>query len=76
MVLAKIKALIASQLSLDQSSITLKTRFKEDLGLDSLDALELITEVEKIFNISISDITMQNFKKVEDIVLYIEKNLS
>ncbi|MFB0638131.1 acyl carrier protein [Candidatus Phytoplasma solani] len=76
MVLAKIKALIVSQLSLDQSSITLKTRFKEDLGLDSLDALELITEVEKIFNISISDITMQNFKKVEDIVLYIEKNLS
>ncbi|WP_349401866.1 acyl carrier protein [Candidatus Phytoplasma solani] len=76
MILEKIKNLMVTQLSLEPNSITYKTRFKEDLGLDSLDALELIIEIEKIFNISISDATLQNFKTVEDIVIYIEKNLS
>ncbi|AGL90707.1 Acyl carrier protein (ACP) [Candidatus Phytoplasma australiense] len=76
MVLEKIKTLMVNQLSLDSQSITLKTRFREDLGLDSLDALELMMELEKIFNVSISDTTLQNFKTVEDVVLYIEKNLA
>ncbi|AOF55019.1 acyl carrier protein [Hydrangea phyllody phytoplasma] len=74
MVFEKIKALIATQLSLDASTITLDTRFKEDLGLDSLDALELVMEVEKTFQINISDATLQNFKTVQDIVFYITKN--
>ncbi|WP_024563410.1 acyl carrier protein [Candidatus Phytoplasma tritici] len=74
MVLEKIKALIATQLSLDTSTITLDTRFREDLGLDSLDALELVMEVEKTFQINISDATLQNFKTVQDIVFYITKN--
>ncbi|MBS2126533.1 acyl carrier protein ['Fragaria x ananassa' phyllody phytoplasma] len=76
MILEKIKILIANQLSLEPNIITLKTRFKEDLGLDSLDALELVMEVEKIFNISISDVVLQNFKTVEDIVVYITNNNS
>ncbi|MGL9687582.1 MAG: acyl carrier protein [Candidatus Phytoplasma sp. TWB_XP] len=74
MVFEKIKDLIATQLSLDASTITLDTRFKEDLGLDSLDALELVMEVEKTFQINISDATLQNFKTVQDIVFYITKN--
>ncbi|WP_227807135.1 acyl carrier protein [Mulberry dwarf phytoplasma] len=74
MVFEKIKALIATQLSLDASTITLDTSFKEDLGLDSLDALELVMEVEKTFQINISDATLQNFKTVQDIVFYITKN--
>ncbi|QBF24085.1 acyl carrier protein ['Catharanthus roseus' aster yellows phytoplasma] len=74
MVFEKIKALIATQLSLDASTITLDTRFKEDLGLDSLDALELVMEVERTFQINISDATLQNFKTVQDIVFYITKN--
>ncbi|GAK73567.1 MAG: acyl carrier protein [Candidatus Phytoplasma asteris] len=74
MVFEKIKALIATQLSLDASTITLDTCFKEDLGLDSLDALELVMEVEKTFQINISDATLQNFKTVQDIVFYITKN--
>ncbi|MBT1576782.1 acyl carrier protein ['Elaeagnus angustifolia' witches'-broom phytoplasma] len=74
MVFEKIKALISTQLSLDTSTITLDTRFKEDLGLDSLDALELVMEVEKTFQINISDVILQNFKTVQDIVFYITKN--
>ncbi|WP_341833607.1 Acyl carrier protein [Candidatus Phytoplasma asteris] len=76
MVFEKIKDLIATQLSLDTSTITLDTRFKEDLGLDSLDALELVMEAEKTFQINISDATLQNFKTVQDIVFYITKNTS
>ncbi|ABC65774.1 acyl carrier protein [Aster yellows witches'-broom phytoplasma AYWB] len=76
MIFEKIKDLIATQLSLDTSTITLDTRFKEDLGLDSLDALELVMEAEKTFQINISDATLQNFKTVQDIVFYITKNTS
>ena len=52
--------------SIDQN-ITLESRLVEDLGVDSLDIIESITELEEIFNIEIPDIVMRA-KTVADIV--------
>lgn len=49
---------------------------KEDLALDSFDAVELVIELEQIFDLKISDEAMQQFKIVKDIVNYVESNLS
>lgn len=51
--LEKIAAMLSDQLNVDESSITLDTRFKEDLGADSLDLFELVMNLEEEYNIEI-----------------------
>ena len=43
----------------------------EDLGLDSLDKLCLIFEIEELFNVAIPDVTMSQIKCAADILAYV-----
>lgn len=69
----KVKALIAKELSIDENKIKLDSKLSEDLGADSLDAVELIMAIEDEFNVQVSDEAAQNIRKVSDIVDYLEK---
>lgn len=69
----KVKALIAKELSVDENKIKLDSKLSEDLGADSLDAVELIMAIEDEFNVQVSDEAAQNIRKVSDIVDYLEK---
>ena len=51
--LEKIKALLAEELGVNEDEITETTSFKEDLGADSLDLFELVTNLEEEYNIEI-----------------------
>lgn len=48
--------------------ILLETELDYDLGLDSLDMVEITMELEERFNISIEDEEIANVKTVSDIV--------
>ena len=74
MVFEKVKELIAEQLDVDASKITMDTDFMKDLEADSLDAVEIILGVEDEYGIEIPDEAAENFTKVGDIVNYIEAN--
>ena len=74
MVFDKIKELIAEQLDVDASTITMETDFMKDLEADSLDAVEIILGVEDEYGIEIPDEVAENFTKVGDIVKYVEEN--
>ena len=51
MILEKLQTLIADQLGVDGNSITMDTNFEEDLGVDSLDIVELSMALEEEFDI-------------------------
>mmetsp|Transcript_48697 Transcript_48697/g.103921 ORF Transcript_48697/g.103921 Transcript_48697/m.103921 type:complete len:125 (-) Transcript_48697:660-1034(-) len=51
----KVKSIIAEQLGVDIASVTPEASFTEDLGADSLDAVELIMAIEEAFDIEIPD---------------------
>ena len=70
----KIKSIISDELNIDQSKITKEANIREDLGADSLDAVEVIMALEDEFGITIDDDTAQSFKTVGDLVDYVEKN--
>lgn len=50
---SKLQQIIADVLSVDVDEITRETRFKEDLGADSLDVFQIIMGVEEEFDIQI-----------------------
>ena len=51
--LDQIKELLANSLSIDADSITEASSFSEDLGIDSLDIVELLMSVEEEFGVNI-----------------------
>ena len=50
-----------------------ESKLKDDLGLDSLDAMELNMALEEKFDLTISDEELINFITVQDIVKYIDE---
>ena len=51
----KVKGIIAEQLGVELDSVTPGASFTEDLGADSLDAVELIMAIEEAFDIEIPE---------------------
>ena len=71
---AKVKAIIADKLGIENSEVNESSSFTNDLGADSLDTVELIMEFEKVFGISISDEAAEKITTVGDAIAYIEQN--
>ena len=58
MILEKLRSLIADQLGVDSSNITMDTNFEEDLGVDSLDIVELSMALEEEFGVSAAPVAV------------------
>ncbi len=71
----KVKKIIVDQLRVDENLVTMDSNIQEDLGADSLDAVELIMALEEEFGIDVQDDEAEKFKTVGDVVRYIEKRL-
>ncbi|MGL2848348.1 acyl carrier protein [Helicobacter pylori] len=70
-----IQAVIAEQLEIDASQVTPEAKLVKDLGVDSLDIVELIMALEERFGIEISDEQAEKIVNVGDVMRYIEKQL-
>jgi acyl carrier protein len=71
MAFEKVKAIIAEELGIEEDKILLDSDLSEDLGADSLDAIELIMAVEESFDIEIPDSEATKIKLVSDIVNFL-----
>lgn len=69
----RVKKIIANQLGIDEAKIKPNTRILEDLQADSLDMIEMITELESEFDISISDDEIATLKTIQDVVDFCNK---
>jgi acyl carrier protein len=74
-VFQKVKEIIVDQLGVDESQVTLKASFVEDLGADSLDTVELVMALEDEFDIEIPDEDAEKIVTVEDAVNYIKDRI-
>ena len=74
MIFDKVKVIIAEELGVELSEISMDTHITNDLGADSLDAVELIMSIEDSFEVEIPDEELQNVQVVSDIVEFLENN--
>ncbi|MBQ8292607.1 MAG: acyl carrier protein [Bacilli bacterium] len=74
MVFEKVKELIVENMNVEAEKITMETLLVDDLGADSLDAVELIMALEDEFDMEIEDDAAQSIKSVGDLVKYIEEH--
>ncbi|WP_313339133.1 acyl carrier protein [Sedimentibacter sp.] len=71
MVLEKVKEILVEELDVEEDTITLESKIKDDLGADSLDLFELISKIEDELNITIEEDDYGKLVTVKDIVDYI-----
>ena len=71
-VFERVKKIIVEQLGIEDSKVVPEARFREDLGADSLDLVELIMAFEEDFGGQISDEEAQGIKTVGEAVAYLE----
>ncbi|MCR2043314.1 acyl carrier protein [Anaerosalibacter massiliensis] len=72
-----VREIICDQLEIeDMDTITMKTSIMNDLEADSLDAVEVMMDIEDEFDIEIPDEDAENFTNIEDIVKYIEEKIA
>lgn len=68
----KVKEVIVNAANIDEDKIKLSASLENDLGLDSLDAVELGMALEEEFGLTIDEDKLASFKTVEDIVNFID----
>lgn len=67
--LSKIQRILSEQLGINEMQVTPEAKIYDDLGADSLDAVELMMEIEEVFEIETSDEFWENENlTVQDIV--------
>ena len=71
----RVKEIIVEVLAVEPESVTMEASFREDLGADSLDLVELVMAFEEEFGGTISDEEAQQIKTVADAVRYIQEKM-
>lgn len=72
---ARLRKIIAEQLSVDEEDVVPEASFIEDLNADSLDLVELIMTLEEEFNLKISDEEAEKIQTVQDAMDYLQEHL-
>ena len=70
----KIRKVIADSLHVKLEEVTDGASFKDDLGIDSLESIELVMTLQEEFNMEIPDDMVEKMTKVKDVIEFIERN--
>ncbi len=73
--LTEVQEIIVDLLAVDPDTVVPEARFREDLGADSLDLVELIMEFEDRFGGEISDEEAQKITTVGEAAQYVEEKM-
>lgn len=71
--LEKIQAMLAEELSIPVAQVTPDAKIVDDLGANSLDVVELLSQLEDEFDIVIPDDDIENLVTVADVAEALEK---
>ncbi|MEG1972487.1 MAG: acyl carrier protein [Oscillospiraceae bacterium] len=74
MIFETIRKILAQQLDINETDITMESLIVDDLGADSLDVVDLVMSLEDEFDQEIPDDAIEDMKTVGDIVHYIEES--
>lgn len=71
---ARVKKVVAEQLSINEADIKNESAFIEDLGADSLDTVELVMALEDAFGIEIPNSEQEKLRTVQQAIDYIKEH--
>ena len=73
-VITQIVQLVSDTLGIEPNKLQYNASFSNDLGVDSLDFYELLTIVEKQFNITIDEVNAEKITTIGALIEYVEEH--
>lgn len=70
----EIKRIIASQFGIPEENIEEDSFLDEDLSITDLDLEDLLSQIQKKYDINIPQNKVSTFKKVSDLILFLYEN--
>lgn len=74
-VFEQIKELIVTKKGVEAEKVSIDSSFQE-LGMDSLDAVELVADLEEKFNVQVPNTELQNFRTLRQAVEGVERAIN
>lgn len=71
-ILSGLQNILSVKMGIPESEVSMDTNLSDDIGLDSLDQIEMSMEAEKLFNVVIPDDEAERFETVGDVVRSID----
>jgi len=71
----KIKEVLIEDFEVEEELITLQASFYENLGLDSLDAIDLIVNLNNTYDVDIDNKEIEDIRTIEQLIAIIKKNI-
>lgn len=68
----EIKSIIKTNLNIEDERILPTARLKEDLAIDSIDAVEIVLAFEEKHDIRVDETKLREIKTIGDLVAYFE----
>lgn len=72
----KLKAIAVNDIGIDADKVKPESDIIKELGLDSLDIVDMLMKVEETFGVTIDDSDVVEMKTVADVVRFIEDNVA
>lgn len=71
----KIKAMLVENLRIPADELEYDSElFGDDIGLDSIDSIEIIAGIDSLFGVQMTGAARENFKSIETLAKYVEEH--
>ncbi|MBE6902146.1 MAG: acyl carrier protein [Ruminococcaceae bacterium] len=72
----KIKAMLVENLRIPADELEYNSElFGDDIGLDSIDSIEIIAGIDSLFGVQMTGAARENFQTIETLTKYVEENM-
>ena len=71
----KVRDFLIEEIEIDEEKISPEARLKDDLGIDSLDFVDIVVLVDKLFGFKIKQEEMKGINTFSDFCDYIERKI-
>lgn len=75
-IIEKVDAFLVEEFEIEKDKIAPEANFKDDLGLESLDFVDIVVIIERDFGFKVKGEDMVHIRQLSDLYNYIEKQLN
>jgi len=74
-ILIELKKVLVEEFEVEEGEVTPESTFYDDLGLDSLDAIDLIVTLNNHYDIEVDSVDSEAIRTVQDLIDIVKKNV-
>jgi acyl carrier protein len=74
-IIEKVNDFLIEELEIDEEKISPEARLKEDIGIDSLDYIDIVVIVHRVFGFKIQSSELKDVKTLNEFYDYIESKV-